>query len=82
MGHDKYDLPVLWGRGPLPAPVPFWFRIGEPIHVTCSAGDEVGMRAVHRDVWGRAQAMLDGLVDEWRTARGAEVAKEEALRCA
>lgn len=86
MGHDKYDLPVLWGRGPLPEPVPFWFRIGKPIHPRCSLEDEVGVRALHRDVWGNAQEMLDGLVDEWRRARGAandvRAVDEGALRCA
>ncbi|MBI2390773.1 MAG: acyltransferase family protein [Deltaproteobacteria bacterium] len=31
MGDEKYDLPLLLGRGPLPAPVPFWFRLGRPM---------------------------------------------------
>ena len=31
MGHEKYDLPLLLGLGPLPAPVPFWFRFGTPV---------------------------------------------------
>ncbi|AKT42684.1 lysophospholipid acyltransferase family protein [Chondromyces crocatus] len=69
MGHDKYDLPLLWGRGPLPEPVPFWFRIGAPIQASCSVQDEVGVRALHRDVWTHAQGMLDELVGEWRSAR-------------
>ncbi|EYF01967.1 putative acyltransferase [Chondromyces apiculatus DSM 436] len=83
MGNDKYDLPLLWGRGPLPEAVPFWFRIGKPIQATCKEGDEVGTRALHREVWAQTQSLLDGLVGEWREARGMKGTKDEgALRCA
>ncbi len=67
MGDEKYDLPILWGRGPLPAPVPFWFRIGAPIHPSLDedARNEGVVRALHRTIWSRTQAMLDDLVAEW-----------------
>lgn len=64
MGHGKYDLPLVWGVGPLPRPVPFWFRFGDPVHVRDQ--DDVG--EVHRAVWEQTQGMLDTLVDEWRQA--------------
>jgi 1-acyl-sn-glycerol-3-phosphate acyltransferase len=82
MGHDKYDLPVLWGRGPLPAPVPFWFRIGAPIlTASIAARDEGAVRSLHREVWARAQSMLDALVGEWYAARALEP-EGGARRCA
>ena len=71
MGHGKYDLPVVWGRrGPLPNPVPFWFRLGEPIHAPEGASDrdEDVVRELHRQVWSRTQSMVDGLVAEWKKA--------------
>lgn len=64
MNHSKYDLPVLWGRGPLPRPVPFWFRIGEPI-LPSRPADEL-----HADVWQRTQRLLDELHREWRAHHG------------
>jgi 1-acyl-sn-glycerol-3-phosphate acyltransferase len=66
MGHEKYDLPILWGRGLLPAPVPFWFRIGTPIHATHDPGDEPAVKELHGAIWRGAQEMLDRLVREWR----------------
>ncbi|MDB4945827.1 MAG: uncharacterized protein JWP97_5361 [Labilithrix sp.] len=68
MGHGKYDLPVVWGpRGPLPNPVPFWFRFGEPIVMPegASENDDAIVRDLHHQVWHRTQSMLDGLVSEW-----------------
>ena len=70
MGHDKYDLPILRGRGPLPRAVPFWFRLGEPITVTGAVDDEASVGRQHRSIWGQAQGLLDGLVAEWRAAHG------------
>ena len=69
MGHDKYDLPVLRGRGPLPRPVPFWFRLGEPITVTGDGRDDDEVACQHRAIWSRSQSLLDGLVGEWRSAQ-------------
>lgn len=71
MGHDKYDLPLLMGLGPLPSPVPFWFRLGEPIWFDAppSAADDPGVvAALHGQVWRRAQTQLDELVEAWRAA--------------
>jgi 1-acyl-sn-glycerol-3-phosphate acyltransferase len=63
MGHDKYDLPLLRGLGPLPSPVPFWFRIGNPID------EEETIEALHRAAWTSAQRWLDDLVADWSRAR-------------
>jgi 1-acyl-sn-glycerol-3-phosphate acyltransferase len=74
MGHGKYDLPVVWGeRGPLPNPVPFWFRFGEPIVAPegATADDDVVVRDIHHQVWSRTQTMLDGLVAEWTDLKSA-----------
>lgn len=61
MGHDKYDLPLLSGSlGPLPSPVPFWFRIGAPIS---TGGADVA--SLHRTAWRVTQALVDELVGEW-----------------
>lgn len=78
MGHDKYDLPVLWGNGPLPEKVPFWFQLGAPIHPRLpphAARDDIAVRTLHRDVSMQAQRLLDRLMAEWRAAR-------ETPRCA
>ena len=68
MGHGKYDLPLIWGeRGPLPSPVPFWFRFGEPIVPPAgvpSTDDDV-VRDLHRQVWTRTQLLVDDLMREW-----------------
>lgn len=59
MQHAKYDLPVLWGRGPLPRPVPFWFRFGAPIERGLDAD------ALHAHAWTTTQRLLDDLRREW-----------------
>jgi 1-acyl-sn-glycerol-3-phosphate acyltransferase len=75
MGHDKYDLPLLKGAvGPLPAAVPFWFRIGKPI---APVGD---VEQLHRTAWRRTQTLLDDLVAEWERAQSLAGASE--LACA
>jgi 1-acyl-sn-glycerol-3-phosphate acyltransferase len=75
MGHDKYDLPLLRGAvGPLPAAVPFWFRIGKPI---APIGD---VEQLHRATWRRTQALLDDLVAEWERAQSPAPASD--LACA
>jgi 1-acyl-sn-glycerol-3-phosphate acyltransferase len=61
MGHHKYDLPVVWGLGPLPRPVPFWFRLGAPIMPEATMKTEM----LHAEVWSRTQSLLDDLVVEW-----------------
>ena len=71
MGHAKYDLPLLRGRGPLPRPVPFWFRLGEPILVTGDASDGAAVARQHAQIHERAQGLLDGLVSEWKAAQSA-----------
>lgn len=67
MGHCKYDLPLVWGLGPLPRPVPFWFRIGAPIlppqHVKST--DREAIVEAHASIWRRTQAMLDELMGAW-----------------
>ncbi len=76
MGNDKYDLPLLFGRGPFPAPVPFWFRIGKPISpfvdpdATELLDADSAVSALHRRAWESSQTLLDDLVVEWRAARG------------
>jgi 1-acyl-sn-glycerol-3-phosphate acyltransferase len=78
MGHCKYDLPLLWGLGPLPRPVPFWFRLGEPIvPPRTKATDVAAILEVHESVWAKTQRMVSELVSEWslaQAARGAVVA--------
>lgn len=69
MGHGKYDLPLVWGRrGPLPNPVPFWFRFGEPLFAPpgARATDDEVIRDIHRRVWTQTQQLVDDLVLEWR----------------
>ena len=71
MGHAKYDLPLLWGAGPFPRPVRFWFKFGEPIPPGAPSEaheDENAVRALHAKAWSRTQTMLDELVSEWRGA--------------
>jgi 1-acyl-sn-glycerol-3-phosphate acyltransferase len=69
MGHAKYDLPVVWGHGPLPRRVPFWFRVGAPIAIPdASPDDEDAIDALHKETWTQTQALLDQLVTEWRCA--------------
>jgi 1-acyl-sn-glycerol-3-phosphate acyltransferase len=70
MGNCKYDLPIVWGSGPLPKPVPFWFRFGDPIEPPEDAsGKDVGLlEDLHRKVWTRTQAMVDDLVSDWSRA--------------
>ena len=72
MGHAKYDLPLLWGRGPFPRPVPFWFRIGAPVTPPEGAdpSDDALVARLHRQVWSRTQAMLDQLVTRWTDVHG------------
>ncbi len=72
MGHGKYDLPLVWGKhGPLPNPVPFWFRFGEPVVPPPGAKstDEDVVRELHALVWSRTQDLVDELVREWTEKR-------------
>lgn len=75
MGHDKYDLPVFWGDGPLPRKVPFWFRIGAPLELRGDPDDDANVAEHHRTLWSTTQTLVDGLVGDWRRERAAE-AKE------
>lgn len=66
MQHAKYDLPVLWGVGPFPRPVPFWFRFGEPIVPPARAGsNDNTVGELHAHAWTTTQSLLDGLTREW-----------------
>jgi 1-acyl-sn-glycerol-3-phosphate acyltransferase len=67
MGSCQYDLPLVWGLGPFPRPVPFWFRVGAPILPPkgIRASDVATVLDIHREVWGRTQNMVDELVDSW-----------------
>jgi 1-acyl-sn-glycerol-3-phosphate acyltransferase len=73
MGNDKYDLPLLFGRGPFPSPVPFWFRIGKPIEPPVvedgAPTSTEQVEELHQRAWESAQTLLDDLVCEWRAAR-------------
>jgi 1-acyl-sn-glycerol-3-phosphate acyltransferase len=78
MGHDKYDLPLLVGRGPLPTPVPFWFRIGAPI----APSEALDVDHLHHIAWTAAQELLDDTVADWERARAPVAASEELALCA
>lgn len=67
MGQDKYDLPIVWGLGPLPRPVPFWFRFGAPIlpPAGVKSTDRAAVLDTHASVWRSTQRMLDDLVGAW-----------------
>ena len=66
MGHAKYDLPLLWGRGPFPRPVPFWFRFGTPITPASDAhlADQTVTEELHARAWSTTQTLLDELTHE------------------
>ena len=68
MGHSKYDLPVVWGAGPLPRAVPLWYRLGAPLDVRALERDHGGIDGAHGFVHARVQSMVDALVSEWREA--------------
>lgn len=71
MGDRKYDLPLVWGSGPmLPRRVPFWFRFGAPIMPpkNVRSVDREAVLETHAKVWSHAQGMVDGLVQEWGQA--------------
>jgi 1-acyl-sn-glycerol-3-phosphate acyltransferase len=76
MGHDKYDLPRLSGANlGLPRPVPFLFRIGEPVdpvRLLEDERDENALDRAHQQVWRSAQRLLDDTVASWRHARTSE----------
>lgn len=75
-GRDENDLPLLLGVGPIPNPVPFWFRIGRPValdHGPEAADDPQLVARLHAHVWSETQALLDGLVDDWRWACRSDV---------
>lgn len=61
-GHTKYELPVLFGLGPLPLPVKFCYYISEMIHLKGSP-DDVFDRALveenHQKVWGIGTQMIE-----------------------
>jgi 1-acyl-sn-glycerol-3-phosphate acyltransferase len=78
MGHDKYDLPLLVGIGPLPTPVPFWFRIGKPI----APSEALDVDHLHQIAWTSAQELLDDTVADWKRARSPVAASEEPALCA
>lgn len=85
MGHDKYDLPLLVGMGPLPSPVPFWFRIGKPIPAlhAVDGDEERAVDHLHKTAWTAAQNLLDDTVSDWERARalggGVAASQQEAL---
>jgi len=80
MQHAKYDLPVLWGLGPFPRPVPFWFRFGPPI-MPCArdstpSADHTSddTSELHSRAWTSAQRLLDELKLEWDDSRRTKAA--------
>ncbi len=75
MGHDKYDLPRLRGRGgwPVPRAVPIHFRFGEPMHLAAGPVAEpsaVEVHHAHAAAWSAAQSLLDETVADWRVRHG------------
>ncbi len=76
MGSERYDLPIVWGVGPLPRPVPFWFEIGEPIDppTNVRTTDIAAVLDLHAQVWSRTQTMVDRLQREWLHVEAAEAA--------
>jgi 1-acyl-sn-glycerol-3-phosphate acyltransferase len=70
MGDDKYDLPRLRGVGPLPRPVPFWFRLAPPERVDGDPRDELAVARAHGRLWASTQALLDDLVRDYARAAG------------
>lgn len=76
MGHDKYDVPRLRGRGGwlVPKRVPFLFRFGAPITLSDAPTprpDPVDVHRGHFAVWRKAQGLVDDTVREWRARFGA-----------
>lgn len=80
MGNGKYDLPFVWGVGPLPRPVPFWFRLGKPIALPKADAPptESNVREVHAEVWSKTQRMVDELVSQWSDHRARSYPREGA----
>lgn len=76
MQNAKYDLPVLWGLGPFPRPVPFWFRFGKPIAppANVSGPDDPATLDLHAEAWKTTQGLLDELTREWADDRDARAA--------
>jgi 1-acyl-sn-glycerol-3-phosphate acyltransferase len=72
MNDSKYDLPLVWGWGPLPRPVPFWFRIGHAIHLPSGvrSTNVAAVLELHRWLWTHTQEMVDDLVARWRAVNG------------
>src|SRR5688572_9920673 len=71
MGSKRYDLPVVWGLGPLPRPVPFWFEIGSPIEPPrgVRTTDLDVVLDVHHRAWAGTQSMIDRLQARWTEGR-------------
>ncbi len=62
MGNAKYEIPLLWGLGPVPRPVKFTYYFSEPIHLDGrpeDADDPEVVQRIHRELWDRGHAMLD-----------------------
>jgi 1-acyl-sn-glycerol-3-phosphate acyltransferase len=79
MGHDKYDLPFIVGIGPFPTPVPFWFRIDEPVQLEGAHDDEDAVAHWHRHLWARTQRLLDDTVMAYRAHRARERRERASL---
>ena len=61
VGHEKYDVPLLLGWGPLPRPVKFDYYISPPIHLEAcpeDADDPDVVDRLHEQVWRQANHML------------------------
>ncbi len=61
VGHDKYNLPLLMGLGPIPRPVKFDYYISPPIHLggtPTDANNPAVVDRLHAQVWRQANDML------------------------
>ncbi|MBF0102888.1 MAG: acyltransferase family protein [Desulfobacterales bacterium] len=65
LGHPKYELPILFGLGPLPKPVKFTYYISKPISLKGGVNDVNNIDLIdenHKYVWEIGEKMLsDGL---------------------
>lgn len=61
LGSSSYEIPLLWGWGPLPRPVKFTFYVSEPIPLQGTpedADDPVVVERIHRALWDRGHEMI------------------------
>ncbi len=70
LGHEKYELPIWMGWGPLPRPVKFSYRFSEPIYLDGEPDDadnDAIVAANHERLRCRGQSMLDEALRQRRS---------------